>query len=193
MPRYPILSIRMDRIRRRVQRKSVKPSSNSSRSSWIIGIILGALFGLLISEYYHKETKKEYRIGLLQNAIFEAEMNLHHPFYADYIDTLGSLTAGHPFKYLRDLSFKELYKNIQFFQIDDSLERTKFIDLILLCNFEIETFNDGVRVRNDWIVRNPKTTKNFNPYIYEDYYESVRPTLEKFINYGRMNETLLTN
>ncbi len=156
------------------------------------GLVIGGIISLIISNHFYAKSIEEQRKGLIDNAIFEIDLNCSELVYPYYQDTINFREAGRPFPYLRVLSIERLYSNIQTFDLENDSLKDTFINLVLDCQFQVNFFNDFIRKRNDQFYINAEHVKQYNSTAFELYQVYVLRAVEKLRNFVDKNQQLLT-
>jgi len=157
----------------------------------LLGVLLGGLASLIISKHYYEQSAKDRRKLLLDNVILEINTNQTHPAYEAYQDTVLWRGAGRPFNYLMTDNIVELYKNLFLFDIDSGLVGRALRDRLLVGRFTLQYFNLRVQYRNDGILKDVKSVKQFNSGIFNYYYTSALPMMRDLENFITANRQVL--
>ncbi len=157
----------------------------------IILFFLGVFIGWFIASYYYKKSAEDYQRALIESTIHEIEFNLTDKLYKEYQDTVNYATAGRPFSYLQLGALNELYLNLAVFNDIDSSLFTDLKKNLMAAKINVETFNQQVSYRNNYIFVQSQRVKDFNPLIFGFYYEHVDRSLRSLMQFLADNKESL--
>ncbi|MCH8027972.1 MAG: hypothetical protein IID63_07600 [candidate division Zixibacteria bacterium] len=153
--------------------------------------VVGAVVSWLISSQYYNISDASFRDTLLNSAVLEVSLIKQHEVYEPYFNQSKYIEAGRPFPRIINISFQEIYKSINIFGSGDTLLRKEFANIVVECMLEIDAFNVNIGLRNDFILKSPKSVKVFNKGTFNRYDEVVVPKLDEFIVFVEQNKKSL--
>ncbi|MCK4606113.1 MAG: hypothetical protein KAU35_02330 [candidate division Zixibacteria bacterium] len=157
----------------------------------VLLFILGFVVSWLIANHYHGRTSSEHRAMLIDNVLFEMELNEQHWMYKPLVDTAAYRTTGRPFQSLLTLSLEQLYQNVRDFPAVGSDIDTALSDRVAGCLLLVTYFNNVNGMRTDVFIRTPSEAKELNALLFGIYHDRVLPEFSGLREYLEENRTTL--
>lgn len=157
----------------------------------VFGVILGALIGLVIADYYHDKNSVEERRFLLDSVEIDFRRSRDSLIYPQLFDSAGYLSSGTVWPKLSFPRLDVLYAKLASFMHYESYE--EFIVLVAAAKTSVDEFNERIALRNLSILISELDTKVFNPGAYHFYQTSVLPKLDSVSNHMNIHRHKLVD